>query len=348
MKNYDELKSMVEEGNLEIIYVISPMRTLSTVVLPWMAPILDGYTSEPFHPFERDSVDDGFRNILKTVIAAKEESNKRKVVIAAKDMSHLITPEIFDLLGAITSHYVFTLREPYLQAGSAIKQFERDRTRDGSLNAKEEAEELYIKYNRPAYRQLEHYRNQLTNTKATITLIEAFGLKAAPEDVLKALSLRVKKPIDKSRDGWADLPGNLDRAGWNQRVAETRKVEPISLKDDKPPSPDSFGASVRKFILEEALPVYVRFVSDNHLIGKLDVRNLDTTLYVGGQKLEDINPIAAYTMILLELTTSRKGPKEGIKERILRNNPMYVEEFGVIDGVVKDLGDKLNQGRLKK
>jgi hypothetical protein len=56
MNAYETLKSMTEKGELEITYLISPMRTLSGVIGAALQQCNDGYISEPMHPFSRNSL----------------------------------------------------------------------------------------------------------------------------------------------------------------------------------------------------------------------------------------------------------------------------------------------------
>ncbi len=217
--SFAELKNLLNSSDLsqkkpkiELTYIYSPMRTLSTVLLPALLQFTDGIMSEPMHPFNRSQggLDGGCRGILNYIHRRIENNPSRPILrIVCKDMSHIVTPEEFDSLAEITTNFLFTVREPRMQIRSSIQAFQHDLDNNNFSSEDEKirrAESLSIHYNTLAYNNLEDYLKRAKSLAPDRTIVvSSLATKLDPVGVLRAIADKFQWPYETVENRWTPL-----------------------------------------------------------------------------------------------------------------------------------------------
>lgn len=126
MSYFDEVSDLINQGKLELIVIIAPPRTGSTLLETVISKssTVDVEVNEPFvnygHFGEKPS--DGYSKIYDE--AVKVLNSQDKATILVKEMSHWIyLDEEYKRLFSLTDKVVFSIRNPLLSTESRIKKY---------------------------------------------------------------------------------------------------------------------------------------------------------------------------------------------------------------------------------
>ena len=132
MKNFFRVKELVDTGKLEIISIISPVRTVSSITSRCFSghPQIDTECLQPFHlkystPYNppTDREEDGYALILENYQKAAAKKDTGKIRIVVKEMARNIsTGEQLIRWSSLTKNPLVTIRNPILSIESLIRQ----------------------------------------------------------------------------------------------------------------------------------------------------------------------------------------------------------------------------------
>jgi hypothetical protein len=113
------LRHLVSEGKLEITQILSPPRTLSTILEIALAQSVDGQIHEPFRIMaKKKDLIRGYDTIY-TKVKALGHTHKGPIRIVVKDIAEFTPPE-WQVWMPLVQNFAFIIREPLLQTRSLI------------------------------------------------------------------------------------------------------------------------------------------------------------------------------------------------------------------------------------
>jgi|GEM_PF-3125461 len=414
---FRKLQQLVSQGNLEITHILSPPRTMSTILEVALTEAVHGQIHEPFRKItKRNNIQRGFETILARV-EELHQIHAGPIQIVVKDIAEF-TPEQWRVWMPLVQNYVFIVREPHLQTRSLIKlsaiqalspknpfqiartqlrgilserslgrfflttlqalEFVRSKLTADVQTGEEKIrntlpyiENAILSFNRDTYRSLSHYlesveEHLLESPHKNLIIVHGLGLKMIPAETLG----RIADVL-----GWKDLPalgwsksvgrkfydqnpiGGIDKQGvinspWHRRAATSDHIDRIDPIRDAPPPLAWFPALIGELICTECLPVYTKFLLHPAVVSLPSQDQLMAPLegLVGGERLEDINPVVAYaTAAALKVRAPDIHGQKKLDELQLSLRRRFAElhgkAFDIIDRTVAELGqcnDKLH------
>lgn len=126
MAYFDDVSDLINQDKLELIVIIAPPRTGSTLLETVVAKskTVDAEVNEPFVNYGHfgEEPSDGYSKIYSEAI--KMLNSQEKATILVKEMSHWIyLEEEYKRLFSLTDKIVFSVRNPLLSTESRIKKY---------------------------------------------------------------------------------------------------------------------------------------------------------------------------------------------------------------------------------
>src|SRR5262245_42517684 len=124
---YEELRELTAKGDLSIIYIDAPPRTVSSAFFRSLAQIIPACAYEPFHlpshGFER-----GLANILEKARAAgvHDPATVKPVRLVVKEIARYLPAAEWEKWMPLADHFIAIIRDPYLQLHSLLKRAAND------------------------------------------------------------------------------------------------------------------------------------------------------------------------------------------------------------------------------
>lgn len=328
MDYYGKLKALVKNGELEILYIMSPPRTLSTVLEIALAEYGDGQIHEPFHRRNRTDFNDGCRIVYQRVVELQGQLNRKNIKIVLKDISKYITPEEWKQLVELADRFVFTLREPSRQIFSLASRYANDV--DGledDLNYQQiianlpkiPFEDLAANYWENLLALLNITEEHLAKTNETskqkyLAIISGATFKYDAEDSIKKLLVQLELTVDPNKvlKGWkvgsgenffkpnAIMSGIIEdkdirKGPWLGRAINSSSFSSIDSKQDAPQDINIYDDHLQDYFLKNILPAFVKMYLDENNICKPDISVVTGKDFVKSD-LAMANPIEAYLL----------------------------------------------------
>lgn len=341
MDYYGKLKELVLNGELEILYIISPPRTLSTVLEIALAEYGDGQIHEPFHRRNRKDFNGGCGIVYDRVIALQGQLKKKSIKIVLKDISKYIAPEEWKQLVELANRFVFTLREPSRQIFSLASRYANDV--DGledDLNYEQiianlpkiPFEDLAANYWENLLALLNITEEHVTNQQKYLAVMSGATFKYSAEDSIKKLLAHLeltvgpKKVLQDWKIGSGEnffKPGtimsgiiedkDIKKGPWLGRAISSSSFSSINSKQDAPQDIDIYDTHLQDYFLKNILPAFIKMYLDKNNICKPDINVVASSDFIKSD-LAVVNPIEAY------LLSKSFLPQNTAQENILEQN----------------------------
>lgn len=234
-----------------------------------------------------------------------------------------------------------------------------EKNRGGSTS-----EQLKIQgdFSRAAWRDMDAHINDVQNeidvngSKKSLSLVSGFLLRTNPEPIMKELLFRLElatdaKTLHKACHAWDDKSKNsvyIEALGASAYTEQVRSSHGFSEPMEPTPSLEQFPKDTfRKHIAETALPIYMKFLSNPHLVGR---NILKTTMRSmahdkeAGPVLQN-NPVDVYAHAsAIDITPSNPANlggisasfsdsiiRKGILDKVRSQCEQYSTSFDILD-----------------
>lgn len=400
------LRELVRAGNLEITQILSPPRTLSTILEIALAQSADAQVHEPFRLIARKKdIALGYDTILAKV-RELQQTHTGPLRIVVKDIAESTPPE-WQAWMPLVQHFIFIVREPLLQTHSLVQVSARQalsrrrprqiartvwrafragcspslfrlaeqqahdllhpllgcRTRPDAERMRRvlpAAQQSAFIFNDVSYRLLlsaldaveEHVR---TSPTKTLVVLNGLGLKMAPARTLERITRAC---------GWSAIPSTIWTRGvgdqfsdrhpldgvdargvtnslWHRRAVMSHGIDAIDPQRDAPPPLRWFPPRLQDQICRQGLPAYMRILLHQRVVSLPTAEELVAPLSgtSSGERLEDVNPVAAYATAAALTMRSRERRSvtslDDLRARLRgRRDQHFGPAFDVIDASV--------------
>jgi len=346
INSYQGLQQLVKQKRLEIIYVIAPPRTMSTVIHIALTQSCDGQIMEPFNLKKRDGFNEGCQLILNRVNQIFDEKGRWPIRLVIKDIAKNIKFKEWQSIKNIFSYCVFTVREPTLSLSSLLIRRANDYdSNELSYSAViRRAESLSKEYwHDISWRKIDRFLTDVEeefNYRFPVSIISSLSLCLDPIGTMRKLSVKFGwKPFNHQLvKDWQKAIGtdiysppyiNQDpitykkrffRNTWIKKAIWSTSFKPLDQAQDSPRDIGQWPKKMQKYLLEEVLPVYVRFVGHDFNDSRPPIRKVN--------KLIKINPLEAY--VLLSTYKNLKPNEEKIRKNLLNKASILLKDLAPI------------------
>lgn len=126
MSNFETLKKLVADDEVELIHVEAIPRSVSTALSRALSEsdTPSVYVNEPFNRMQHD-IEDGSRRLLEVIIPRLKDADDRLTVIS-KNMARNISTELLGEIAEMSSGFVWAIRDPHVQISSLITRIAND------------------------------------------------------------------------------------------------------------------------------------------------------------------------------------------------------------------------------
>jgi len=348
----NSLKELVSSGKLELVYIVSPPRCLSTAMEIAVTETADGQINEPFHSMRSASFDEGCQLLVDRYRGlAGEMQDKATIRLVVKDLiRHTGASDWTRLLG-LSKEVIFMVREPSLQLYSLLKRRVNDRA---EFNGDKLTEEQVIAGipNVPLNRVIDDTWSRLgevweRSQDCRPVVVSQLSFLQDPRGSLDRLSSYFKwsVPTERILSGWEKGAGqkfyipepkyHLDgrmvhssAGAWLREAFNSRGFQPLDPKDDKPRPIGIYPESIKRYFLEQMLPTYIEMMMCSQNLSRPDFAEIEKA-----NALYDINPIESYVLLQSYVGLS-SGAEEvrlsldyGLKARIQKDYSELAQEL---------------------
>jgi hypothetical protein len=322
MDYYNTLKELAKNGHLEILYIVSPPRTLSTILEICLSEYGDGQIHEPFHKRRRLDFNDGCRIIYERYLYLSDKLNKKHIKLVIKDLSKFVKLDEWQMLLEISNRFVFTVREPSRQIFSVASRYANDLDNYDVDNLSYEQilsnldripfEDLADKYWRNLQylfdATVEHLNSRVGKNKC-VAIVSGITFRHDVADSITKLllQLNIKLALDKFIGNWSvgssknfyrpeyiinntDKDKDFRNGAWLGSALNSTEFNKLNLEDDSPVDIGIYDKKLQNYFLTDILPVYVDMYFNKYNVCKPSIE------FVFGHAFENsdlfrINPI---------------------------------------------------------
>lgn len=350
MNYFKALEYLVSSGQLEILYIISPPRTFSTVLEIALAEYGHGQIHEPFHKRRRVDFNDGCRIVHDRFLKLSNENKERPVKLVIKDLSKFVNPDEWKTLIKLAKNFVFTIREPSRQIFSMASRYANDLDNYDVDNLTHE--QILINLPRIPFEDLafgywenllelfnitkDHVppfkgaKNLVVVSGATFRynildslskLVEHLNLDVDPNKLLKNWTVGTGSNFYRPEYIVNKQTGDetFFRGAWLGPALSSTTFQELNPKHDFPKDIDIYDNHLQRYFLDNILPVYVRMYLDDRHVCKPDIRVV-TNMTFSNSLLVKSSPIEAYLLC-------NSFPEVGDEERrILKINSDFAKQ----------------------
>jgi hypothetical protein len=283
MGHFEELRTLVNNDDLEIIHISGPARGGTTPLEISMAECGDGLINEPFHFRRRDSFDEGCGSVLSRARTLLDTSNHRPIRLIAKDLAKYLTLEEWQKLMELVRCVIFSIREPTLYFRSLIARRANEVLDDFRGDNLSEDRIFAMLGQIPPEKWME------TSWQNLISFLQAAEKKGLPFAVVSNLSLRAD-PIQSLTDisdnlGIQDIDAvrmatkwtvgtgsgfytppmrgigpqsfeTIRKSAWLNKALSSNGFIPLSKKDDSPCDLSRYEEGMSYYVINTILPLY--------------------------------------------------------------------------------------------
>lgn len=276
MSEFDTLSSLVEAGELKIINMIGIPRSVSTALGRALNETPDDsiFVNEPFNRTNR-SLEVSCGQILESV-RPKLDHIDRPLTLITKNMATYIDTQYFVRLNDISSHTIFSVRNPLIQIGSLVTRIANDLSIETGADIISQDRvypylpavvkflidsDLSTNFSRTGWGPIFEHYNRLPPSQSTV--VDGDSLTADPTTILLELARDTEVTYSEQMvDGWGARYVNANTGssrfndennGWTNVAARSTGFtsatrEPIQI--------DQVPDELRTHIIEVAFPVY--------------------------------------------------------------------------------------------
>jgi len=172
MSNFKKLQQLVQDGKLKIFSILSPGRTVSTILSKSISshPQVDAECPQPFHlshPFVPTNTSDREEKAYGLLLAAYNKAGHddgRPVTVVVKEMTrNLVVPETIQRWDELASKHIITIRNPLLAIESIMRLY-FNFIEEKPEGLEQFAKEFASKHNyEPTERYLKNFHNVYAN-----------------------------------------------------------------------------------------------------------------------------------------------------------------------------------------
>ena len=367
---YQILMQMVKDGSLDVIYVISPPRTFSTVMEIALTELGDGQIHEPFHKRSRKTFNEGCKLIYDRVLWLQNKLDRRNIRLIIKDLSKSLSEDDWKKLQKLAQRFVFTVREPSRQLFSLATRYanvlagtEDELTIEEVIERIPEMpfEDLLDNYWRNLYNLFNltktHIKESELSVQKYIALVSGGTFRAELDNtipiLLKQLNLNQDNIALSSK--WTKGNGdNFYKPPYVIEVAEKNKdykngswlgkaIHSDAFGElsnaDSPYDIDIYSHELQAYISDEILDPYVRMYLDLNHQAKPDFGYVDSKTFAQSL-LATINPPEAYLLVKSYENHSKWGNSlndilSSIRHNMSEMTPVLASEYEkVLEGLV--------------
>lgn len=324
----EKLTNFVNQGDLEITQILSPPRTLSTVLSIALTEIADGQVHEPLNDRRRNSFNEGCQLIIDRVEELRGENRTEGALhLIVKDLAKHVTPEEWQELKRLAHQLVFVVREPSLQIFSLIRRrvtgailgYNSSNVSDDKVfdNLGVVSQEAWIDN---SWSNLELFLNDVEVTEGLpekTVIVSELSLRLDPIGTMRRMSEKFGwLPFnEKLAGGWTKAVGSkfyhppfkgqdpeLDSegiilSGWINQAVRNTSFLPLNKSRDQPIPINRYPQRTKEYILDQIFPVYVRMLLHPLNISYPSWEVLVHPVTSEGDTLGDINPIETYVLL---------------------------------------------------
>lgn len=220
-ENYQQLKKWVDTQELEIYYIFSLPRSLSTAIQIAVTEGADGQMNEPFFrkdyntvhydaPTDESNFYNGCARIVSHVLKLRLEKDNGPLKLILNDITGDLTEPEFLALLPLCKNYAITVRDPFLQMKSFMIRVGNDHFAlcDTKLEDEKALEQCQkpeaannvkrgINKNRNSWINAQHYTSLLTELASndpsiSLSIIDGYMLQMEPTTFMQTLCERWK------------------------------------------------------------------------------------------------------------------------------------------------------------
>ena len=333
---YKELKQLVDDGDLSIVYIDSPPRTVSSALLRSMAQIAPACAYEPFH-YPSDGYSKGLEVLLETAkkLGVNDRSVSKPVRLVTKEISRYLPDEAWESWMPLVTNFIVTIRDPSLQLHSLVKRAANDffYERYGASGLSDEqvwelAGQIGVifrdggkivgrkvpgDFERTGWSALHEHLEKLEahllkHPKKQLTIVDGFLLRAAPRALMAELLQRLEieyntQTLARVVSHWTkDSGSHIKRA--DAPVYDAYRTKVVASAGYQPPLDPTprlaeFPESLQLHLKETAFPIFLKFLSLPGRIGPTNPQGLMSLFNkeVDGIRLVERNPHTAHSLL---------------------------------------------------
>jgi len=370
MINYfEKLKQLVSTGELEILYIISPPRTLSTVFEIALSEYGNGQIHEPFHQRRRKDFNDGCRIVYERIIQLQQQFKNQPAKIVIKDLSKFIGPEEWEQLVNLANRFIFVIREPSGQIFSMASRYANDLDDYDvdKLNYQQilanlpriPFEDLALNYWENLLRLLnitEEYLIKSMNEprQKYLAIISSITFRYDPLDSIKKLLKHFNLDIDpvKILKDWkvgsgenffrpkyivndTDKDKEFRKGAWLGYAINSCSFDSLDPKHDAPKDIDIYDDQLQNYFLTNILPVFIEMYLNKNNICKPNADFVLSESFIEST-LPKSNPIESY-LLCKSFLPKNKNQKKNQKQNCLRLKLVIENKYPYISKKFFDL-----------
>lgn len=354
MNYYDTLNDLVSNGQLEILYIISPPRTLSTILEIALAEYGHGQIHEPFHKRRRTDFNDGCRIVYERVVELQKQYINTPLKIVIKDLSKFVKPDEWKQLVNLANRFVFTIREPSRQIFSMASRYANDLDDYDVDKLNHEQiianlpripfEDLALNYWENLFELLhiteDHIKSSNDDSKQKyLAIVSGITFRYDPLDSIKKLLERLNISTDpvKVLKNWEVGSGenffrpnyivnnterdkNFRKGAWLGHAIESKNFDTLDQTHDSPQDIDIYDNHLQAYFSTNILPVFIQMYLDKNNICKPDRDFVLSKSFIEGE-FPRTNPIEAYLLCVSFSPTTKQQKSE------LRENCIYIKSI---------------------
>ena len=333
---YEELKRLVDNGRLSILYIDAPPRTVSSAFFRSLAQIVPACAYEPFH-FSSHGFEKGLEVLLERAKEAGvyNTDTPKPIRLVAKEIARYLPPDSWGKWVPLVDHFIAIIRDPHVQLHSLVKRAANDmfygkygasglsdeqvwRLAEKIGNIFKEGGSIAGRpvsgdFDRTSWRSLSEHLATLDahlhdNLQKRATVVDGFLLRSMPHAVMSELveQLGIRcdaEMLQKSVSGWnanatapIKRPDCDDDDAYRTRVNASTGYEPPL--EETPPL-RMFPAVFQDHLKHIALPIYVDFLRRPCRVGPRSPQALSFLFKhkIGNVTLAERNPVTAYALL---------------------------------------------------
>jgi hypothetical protein len=300
----------------ETVLIVSPPRSDSTAVQIGLAQSGNNrQVHEPFHHGKRKSFEQGWQ----TVATQLETMDDGLLII--KDLAKYISLEEWQKLMPLLTGVIFLVREPTVQFNSLLERRVNDRfvDRDADVLSKDEIKSYITQlpesdWRDPSWQHLDQFLDIMEATPDTpYAIVSALSLQFIGREAIHRLAKRLGwQGYDEYSfdEVWLKCKGqdfynppflgqepqtveDYKKSAWLKEAVSSRCLQPLNRQKDRVHSISQYPQLMQNYLLEEVLPVYVRFLMHEACVSR---PNLYYWLMSQDYRLVGINLIEAYVV----------------------------------------------------
>lgn len=286
MSNFENLKHMIDSGDIELIHVEAVPRSISTALARSLSesdsPSI--YINEPFNRMRHD-IEDASSRIL-SAIEHKGRTTDTPLTVVSKNMARNISLPIFNELIEISKGIVWSIRDPRIQISSQLTRIANDLVYEAGADviSMDELTDEQIRmasdflengpkstnFSKTSWEDIGQHFSTIDERVASV-VIDGSVLTRAPEPTLhNAASVLGLQYSDRMISGWVGefINANTgynpdltdDTHAWTKDAVVSKGIHPASTKSIEL---ERMPISLQTHLARIAIPTYRKMMGYN-------------------------------------------------------------------------------------